>query len=131
MFLTIWNLALASPEFTFLVVGLTILLIVLVYWHMSSDVRFDLRDLLIDSKTKELSLSKTGQFLALLISTWVLMYETRAGRLTDWLFTGYMLAWAGANSLNKYLEQKNGSSQSSTTISTTSVSIADPQAPIK
>jgi hypothetical protein len=86
MFLTIWNLALASPEFTFLVVGLTILLIVLVYWHMSSDVRFDLRDLLIDSKTKELSLSKTGQFLALLISTWVLMYETRAGRLTHWLY---------------------------------------------
>ena len=83
-------------------------------WHNDDQTRFDLTELLIDSKTQRVSLMKIGQALALLVSTWVLIYETRAGRLSEWLFLSYMTAWAGANLANKWLrikESKDGGTQ--------------------
>ena len=85
------------------------LLIVLWGWHSSDGVRFNLTEMLIDSKTNRVSLMKCGQALALLISTWVLIHETRAGRLTEFLFFGYMAAWAGANLGNKIISGKQTS----------------------
>jgi hypothetical protein len=79
----------------------------LVYWHLDKTTRFDLRDLLIDSKDGQLSLFKVGQVLALMVSTWVLINETRNARLTEFLFIGYMVAWSGANVLSKYMNTKN------------------------
>jgi hypothetical protein len=86
----------------------------LIYWHSDKSTRFDIRDLLIDSKTKELSLYKVGQLLALIISTWVLVHETRAGKLSEWLFGLYMIAWSGINMVNKYLTKSDKSDQSET-----------------
>mgnify|MGYP003479205848 CR=1 FL=1 len=89
------------------------LLIVLWGWHSSDGVRFNLTEMLIDSKTNRVSLMKCGQALALLISTWVLIHETRAGRMSEFLFLTYMGVWSGANIANKAIqrgtnEQKNG-----------------------
>ena len=75
----------------------TLVIAVQVYrWHKVDD-HFDLRDLLTDKGAQRLSLAKTGQFVALCVSTWALANETLAGRLTEWLFTAYMLSWCGAN----------------------------------
>lgn len=74
----------------------------LLVWHIREDTAFDLRTaLMVDDK---FSLYKVGQLLALLTSTWIIIYQTRHGQLTDWLFTGYMLAWSGANLFSKYLD---------------------------
>lgn len=81
------------------------LLIVLWGWHSSDGVRFNLTEMLIDSKTNRVSLMKCGQALALLISTWVLIHETRAGRLTEYLFVGYMVAWSGANLAKRWIDR--------------------------
>ena len=85
----------------------TVLCAFLIYWHLDSSTRFDIRDLMVDKKTQRLSLYKIGQFFALLVSTWVLIYETRNGRLSEWLFIAYMAAWSGANLANKYLDRTN------------------------
>jgi hypothetical protein len=88
-----------------LVVGVLAALVLLVVWQLS-DKRFDLREVLIDGGSGRVSLYKVGQMTALLISTWILIHETREGRMNEYLFTMYMFAWAGANSLNKYIEHK-------------------------
>ena len=93
-------------EFT-LAFGLAIMAMILIVWQLS-DKRFDLREVLIDGGSGRVSLYKLGQFTALLVSTWILIFETQSGRLNEWLFTMYMFAWAGANSLNKYIEHKGG-----------------------
>lgn len=90
-----------------LVVGSGVGLGVLVYWHIDKETRFDIRDLLIDSTTKELSLYKVGQLMALIFSTWVLVHETRSGKLSEWLFGSYMIAWSGANLIKKYLDKSD------------------------
>lgn len=82
-----------------------IALLVLHRWHITSD-RFDLRDLIVDSKTERVSLFKTGQAIALLASTWVLIYQTRHGLLTEWLFGGYILTWAGSNVIQRMADKK-------------------------
>lgn len=93
-----------------LITGVLLVLITLVVWH-KDESRFDLKEIIVDTETNTVSLYKLGQVLALLISTWVLINETRAGRLNEFLFTMYMVSWAGANSLNKYIDNKNKSKQ--------------------
>jgi hypothetical protein len=74
----------------------TITLAIQLYrWHMAPN-GFDLRDLLTDKGSNRLSLARFGQATALIVSTWALVNETVTGRLTEWLFTSYMLAWVGA-----------------------------------
>lgn len=75
---------------------------------------FDIKSTVTDENGR-FSLSKFGQLVALLVSTWVLIYETRKGHLTEWLFAGYMAAWAGANLLNKYLDRGKPTSSDDTT----------------
>jgi len=75
-------------------------------YAQSKDDDFDLRDLVRDSRSGRVSLFKVGQLVALASSTWLLIYEALHGRMTDWMFTGYMVSWAGANIANKLTEQK-------------------------
>ncbi len=76
----------------------------LVQWH-KDDSQFSIKSVIADPEGK-FSLSKFGQFVSMITSTWVVIHQTRAGTLTEWLFTGYMIAWAGANAFSKYLENK-------------------------
>ena len=89
-----------------LMVATLIFLILLWTWHGDEKVPFNLMEMLIDSKTKRVSLMKCGQALALLVSTWVIVHETRAGRLTEWLFLAYTACWAGANLGRRLIDQK-------------------------
>ena len=75
--------------------GLCLVGLQLYRWHKEPG-GFDLRDLLTDKGSNRLSLARTGQLIALGVSTWALVNETVTGRLTEWLFTSYMLAWVGA-----------------------------------
>lgn len=78
----------------------------ILYRLQKRDDQFDLKHLLVDSNTNRVSLQKTGQLVALLFSSWAFVYETRSGRLTEWLFIGYMVAWSGANLASKYIDSK-------------------------
>lgn len=82
-----------------LVLGVAALVVVsvLVRWHLDPDNNFKLSDLIADEVTGKISLFRTGQALALMVSTWGFIVLTRAGDLSEWYFAGYMLAWAGAN----------------------------------
>lgn len=80
-------------------------LVILFLWHRHPDA-FDLRHLLTDSRSNRVSLRKCGQLFALLLSSWVLIHETRAGRLSEWLFIGYLAAWTGANLAAKWIDTK-------------------------
>jgi len=90
-----------------LLLGCLGLLLAILYAQRQPDA-FDLRHLIVDSKTGRVSLFKTGQLVALMTSTWILIHETRANNLTEWLFTAYMLAWTGANVAQKFLARDNG-----------------------
>jgi hypothetical protein len=89
-----------------LLVLCSVALIILWHWHNSKASDFDLRWGIVDTTTGKFSLSKFGQLVSLILSSWMLIHETRAGRLNEWMFTGYMLAWTGANIANKYIDAK-------------------------
>ena len=82
-----------------------IVVLILAIWHLNSTSKFDASQI-VTNTDGTFSLSKFGQLLSLLVSTWIIIYQTRHGLITEFLFSGYMLAWAGANAFNKYLESK-------------------------
>lgn len=80
-----------------LIVATAAVAIVVGRWQRDPANQFDIVSLVTDGETGKVSLFKTGQLLALLVSTWGFVVLTRADKLTEWYFAGYMLAWAGAN----------------------------------
>jgi hypothetical protein len=88
-----------------LIITVMVLLVVVIRWHLDPRTRFDLRDMMVSSQSKEVSVYKVGQLIALLVSTWVIVYETREKRLTEWLFTAYMIAWGGVNMAQKWIDR--------------------------
>ena len=79
--------------------------LILYAWHRSSD-DFDLRHLVVDSKTQRVSLMKCGQLFALLVSTWGFVVLVGRDKMTEFYFIGYMTAWSGANLLHKLIDSK-------------------------
>ena len=73
-----------------LVVGLAL------SWHRSPSVDFDLRQAVTDSVTGKLSVEKVAFMTALCVSTWGFVSLTLEGKLTEWYFSAYMLAFAAA-----------------------------------
>jgi len=78
--------------------------LILVMWQRGDD-EFDLRWLVVDTHTAKVSLFKLSQLTALVVSTWALVFETRAGHLTEWLFLAYIGVWSGANVANKAVDK--------------------------
>lgn len=68
----------------------------------------NLADLLIDGSTQKTSLRKGGEAVALLATTWVLVYLTIAGKLTDWVFACYVGAWVSRTLLGMLAQAKAG-----------------------
>ena len=93
--------------------GAILIIITGIKWHIDPNCDFNLQDLLVNHRTKKLSLYKIGQFFALLVSTWILIHETRMGRITEFLFMGYMAVWSGSNLLSKYLDIKKNKEEKS------------------
>ena len=98
----------ATVDAPAVVVGLVLVVIfgILWRWHCD-DTDFDMRRVLVDKDTGHVSLSKFGHFIALVASTVALWYEMMHSRLTEWLFTGYMIAWAGANLTSRWIDIKS------------------------
>lgn len=61
---------------------------------------------LLDKDSDFPSLGRQGQFTAMVVSTWVLVTVTLKGGLAEWLFVGYMFAWAGAQFGSLWLKVK-------------------------
>jgi len=74
-------------------------------WQRDKKNKFDLLDL-VSGDDGKLSLAKTGQLVALLVSTWGFVSLTRADKLSEFYYTTYMIAWAGANLASKALDIK-------------------------
>jgi hypothetical protein len=83
-----------------------VLFAILARWQLDKQNPFNLQSVVVDTTTGQASLFKIGQLFALIISSWIMVNETRAGRLTEWLFLGYMIAWSGANLANKMIDAK-------------------------
>jgi hypothetical protein len=90
-----------------LIVATLVVLVSAWLWQRDKNNRFDLLDL-ISGDDGKLSLMRTGQLVALLVSTWGFVSLVRAEKLTEFYFTGYMLAWAGVNLASKALDIKKG-----------------------
>ncbi len=90
---------------THMLLLITVAFALILYLWQRTDDAFDLRHLIVDTATDRVSLFKLGQFIALIVSTWALVHETRRGFLTEWLFAVYMISWAGANIANKVTEK--------------------------
>jgi len=95
-----------------LILGLAVLVLgFMLYKAHFSDSTFDLKDLIVDSKTNRVSLNKFGQFIALVMSSWGFLYLALNGKLTEVYFTTYMAAWSGITALSKAItayETKGG-----------------------
>lgn len=83
----------------FVVVG-----VLLIAQH-KSDSRINLYGYL--TKDGNLSLFRTGQALALVLSSWGFVYLIIANRLTEWFFIGYMTAWALVNVASKAMDMRS------------------------
>lgn len=92
------NLAVIQAEWQNIVfyLNIVVLFVILAKWHNDGDQQFDFKTALIDPETNRVSFSRLGHFVSLFISTLIIAFETVNGRLSEWLFAGYMLAWTGA-----------------------------------
>jgi hypothetical protein len=90
-----------------LLMTMILLVCTLTLWHRA-DNDFDFRRALLDPETKVISFSRLGHFVCLVASTALLMHEAAKGRLTDWMFMGYMTAWAGTYVASKAIASKIG-----------------------
>jgi len=84
---------------------LAIMLVLAVYVAVRAQRRndFDWANSLKDEQGKE-SIARLGALVALAISTWVIMHVTVEGKLTEWLYTAYLLTWSGSMVLAKAVD---------------------------
>jgi len=83
--------------------------IVFIVWLRPQLFRF-----LLDKGNAEPSLSRQGQYTALVVSTWAFVSLTLADKLTEWFFIGYMAGWVGAQFGSIWLKLKGQAEQPKT-----------------
>lgn len=71
-------------------------------WNTEPNNNFNLLDFLC--KDGRASISKTGQFAALCVSTWGFVYLTLSGKLSESYFSLYIATWAAAKAVDKGLD---------------------------
>lgn len=97
----------------FQVVSALVAILVFVVW-----VRPQTFKVLLDKENNDYpSLGRQGQYTAMISSTWVLVAVTLAkkGDVQEYLFIGYMMAWAGAQFGSLWLKMKGQSPGTTTT----------------
>lgn len=85
------SLALAGKVFSLLL----ILWMLLAFWRANSDPKnaFNFSDLLSDNTTGKIGGSKMRLNLAFIICSWILLYYSLNGTLSEWLFAAYLGAF--------------------------------------
>lgn len=63
--------------------------------HTGTDNGFDAKYFLVDEITDRVSLKKLGALLALLISSWIVLFMTVKGTMTEAILGLYLFVWAG------------------------------------
>lgn len=63
--------------------------------HTATNNTFDVQYFLVDDITDRVSLKKLGALLALLISSWIVLFMTVKGLMTESILGLYLLCWAG------------------------------------
>ena len=63
--------------------------------HTATGNNFDIKFLLIERETGLVSLKKLGALLALLTTTWIVLFMTVKGAMTEGILGLYMFVWAG------------------------------------
>jgi hypothetical protein len=91
-------------------VAMIVGLLILCYIQFKKD-SLDLRYLILDDVTGKPSLSKLGQLIALVMSSWGFQYQILNDRMTEWYFGLYMSAWAVTGLANKWLSGKQNLTQ--------------------
>lgn len=97
-------------EITKPIFGVVMLLLVvlagIMAWRATHSIKskFSLTEAFLDHNGKT-SFARIGQFSALAVSTWAFVFLTVDGKLTDWFFTSYMLAWVGNGIGHKWLDK--------------------------
>ncbi len=86
----------------FQTVSALVAMVVVIVWVRPQTFPF-----LKDKDTQYPSLGRQGQYTALIVSTWIIVAESLARPVSEWLFTGYMFAWAGAQFASIWLKLKN------------------------
>lgn len=88
-----------------MLLGLTILVLVLLYRWQKNHVAFDLSDLLTGDNGK-VSSSKFAAMCALIVSTWGFVVLVQQGKMSSEYFIGYMITWAGAKLVQSGIDKK-------------------------
>jgi hypothetical protein len=96
-----------NPDLIILSLAVISSILLVSWWHYKRDVRFDIKDIIVDTSTGKVSLYKIGQVVALIISTWIIIHETKNNRLSEWLFLSYMAIWSGTNLAKAIIEKNN------------------------
>ncbi len=92
--------------------GLCLFGVMLWRWNNEPNNNFNVLDFLC--KDGRASISKTGQFAALCVSTWAFVYLTLAGKLSESYFTLYIATWAAAKAVDKGLDIMAANKQGAT-----------------
>lgn len=85
------------------------LIVTFVYLQLKDD-SIDLRWLIMERPNKP-SLSKIGQIVALLVSTWGFVVLVLKGQMTETYMLVYMGTWTGSTMIHSYLSKKYGPSR--------------------
>lgn len=95
-----------------ILLGIFILITIVLVKVSRSDDDLNLLDLLKDEETHKISSSKFRILITTIVVTWAFIYETMAGRLSEWLFFGYLAAFVTDRIMNRYISLKDNSDAS-------------------
>jgi hypothetical protein len=96
------------------------LLALIVLWSIQAKRdNFDLRALITDPRTHQPSVHKMGELVALIVSTWLIVYLALNGKIDENYFGLYMAVWAGAQVANNWVSNKYNPAASTTVTSST------------
>ena len=109
-------MAIAQPSFAmivsvgFLIFTALVVILVAFSWHTDKDVRFDLREVILDSATGKIAIEKVGYMTALTVSCWgfvSLMLEGKPIETYATLFLGtFAITRIASQGLSVYKDTK-------------------------
>jgi hypothetical protein len=116
----IWEafLKLLNNPMAFVLLIIAILGVVVLWSIQAKRDNFDLRSMITDNRTHQPSIHKMGELVALIVSTWLIVYLALNNRIDNNYFGLYMAVWAGAQVANNWIGNKYNPGVSTTTSST-------------
>jgi hypothetical protein len=99
-----------SNAMDMILIGIVLSGIAILFKLQATKDRFDLRSVIADDKGQP-SIHKIGQLVALLLSTWMLVYLAVHNQMTEGYFGTYMGIWAAAQAADKWLGRAVDKSQ--------------------